>query len=285
MLDVYGGDKEFLDGEMKKLGFDPAVKSTDAERPEGIGYLCAQAVINYRHHDGANQPGDEIGSDGKPYTDYTFYKPINPPDKIIDPDRWQPITFTKPDGTKFTPGFLTPHWYRVKPFVLEQSSQFRPGPQPTTKTDNDALKKETDQVLTYNNSLGNDQKCVVEFMRDGPRSTGQSGHWLRFAQDVSKRDKHDIDKDVKLYFAVANTAFDAFISCWETKRVYDSARPWTLIRYYHKGEMIKGWAGTDGGTKEMPAEEWRPIRPRSSSRRPSPATLAQRWKRTLAARS
>ena len=41
-------------------------------------------------------------------------------------------------------------------------------------------------------------------MRDGPRSTGQSGHWLRFAQDVSRRDQHDLDQDVKLFFAVAN---------------------------------------------------------------------------------
>ena len=261
LLDVYGSDKEFLDAAMKKLGYDPAVKSTDAKKPEGIGYLCAQAVIDYRHHDGANQLGDEIGSDGKPYSDYTYYQPINPPDKIIDPDRWQPVTFTRPDGTKFTPGFLTPHWYRVKPFVLEKSSQFRPGPQPTTKSDNDVLRKETDQVLAYNNSLSNDQKGVVEFMRDGPRSTGQSGHWLRFAQDVSKREKHDIDNDVKLYFAVANVANDAFISCWETKRFYDTSRPWTLVRHYHKGEMIKGWAGPDGGVKEMPAEEWHPYSP------------------------
>jgi hypothetical protein len=261
LLDVYAGAQEFLDREMKALGYDPALKSTDPTKPEGIGYLCAKAVIDCRHHDGANQLGDEIGSNGQPYSDYTFYKPINPPDKIIDPDRWQPITFTKPDGTKFTPGFLTPHWYRVKPFVMEKSSQFRPGPPPMTTTDNDALRKETDQVLAYNHSLSNDQKGVVEFMRDGPRSTGQSGHWLRFAQDVSKRDKHDLDTDVKLYFAIANIASDAFISCWETKRFYDSSRPWTLIRHYHKGEMIQGWAGTAGGTREMPAEEWRPYSP------------------------
>ena len=261
LLDLYSPDKEYLDGEMKKLGYDPAVKSTDAKKPEGIGYLCAQAVIDYRRHDGANQLGDEAGGNGKPYSDYTYYKPVNTADKVIDPDRWQPITFTKPDGTKVTPGFLTPHWYRVKPFILEKSEQFRPGPPPTTKTDNDTLKKETDQALAYNGTLTNEQKAIVEFMRDGPRSTAQSGHWLRFAQDVSKRDKHDLDRDVKLYFVIANTAMDAFISCWETKRFYDSSRPWTLIRHYHKGEMIKGWAGTEGGVKEMPAEEWRPYSP------------------------
>ncbi len=261
LMFVYPESKEYLEGEMTKLGFDPTIISQDATKPEGIGQLAAKAVIDYRRHDGSNQFGDEAGSDGKPYTDYTFYAPVNPPDKIIDPDRWQPITFTKPDGTKFTPGFLTPHWYRVKPFALEKSSQFRPPPPPLFSKDPEALKKETAQVLEYNAKLTNEQKAVVEFMRDGPRSTGQSGHWLRFAQDVSRRDQHDLDQDVKLYFAVANAAFDAFISCWETKRVYDSSRPWTLIHHFYKGQKITGWAGPQGGTREMQGEDWHPYSP------------------------
>lgn len=270
LLFVYPESKDYLIEEMKKLGYDPAVMSTDPATPEGIGNLAAQAVIEYRRHDGANQLGDEAGGDGKPYSDYTFYQPVNPPDRIIDVDRWQPIEFTLPDGKKFTPGFLAPHWYRVKPFLLETSAQFRPPPPPSAKTDLETLKKETAQVLEYNATLTKEQKAVVEFMRDGPRSTGQSGHWLRFAQDVSRRDKHDLDKDVKLYFCVANTAFDAFISCWETKRVYDTSRPWTLIRHFYKGQKITGWAGVDGGTKEMPGEEWHPYSPQSFVTPPFP---------------
>ncbi len=49
-------------------------------------------------------------------------------------------------------------------------------------------------------------------MRDGPRSTGQAGHWLRLAQMVSRRDGNGLDTDVKLYFLVANIAHDAFRS-------------------------------------------------------------------------
>ncbi len=270
LLDLFSADKAYLGAEMKKLGYDPEVKSTDPKKPEGVGFLCAQAVIDYRHHDEANQLGDEPGSDGKPYSDFTFYKLVNTVDKVVDPNRWQPITFTKPDGSKVTLGFLTPHWYRVKPFILERSDQFRPGPPPTTQTPDDALKKETDQVLAYNANLTNEQKAIVEFMRDGPRSTAQSGHWLRFAQDVSKRDRHGLDADVKLYFVIANTAFDAFISCWETKRYYDSSRPWTLIRHYRAGEKITAWAGPGGGVKEMPTEDWRPYSPENFITPPFP---------------
>ena len=201
---------------------------------------------------------------------YTQYRPVNPPDRIIDPDRWQPSEFTLPDGKKVTPGFLPPHWYRVKPFALESSKQFRPSPPPMTTTDDDKLKQETDAVLKYNNSLTNEQKAVVEFMRDGPRSTAQSGHWLKFAQDVSRRDKNDLDRDVKLFFAITNTAMDAFISCWETKRYYDSSRPWTLIRHYYGGKKIIGWAGSDGGTKEMDGNDWHPYSPASFNTPPFP---------------
>jgi hypothetical protein len=267
---VFPESAEWLASTMKELGYDPNLKSMDPKKPEGIGQLAAHEVIKYRRYDGANQTGEEAGGQGQPYSDYTFYKPVNPVDKIIDPDRWQPITFTLSDGRKVTPGFLTPHWYRVKPFALENSAQFRPGPPPTTVADNETLRKEADLVLHYNATLTNEQKAIVEFMRDGPRSTGQSGHWLRFAQDVSRRDQHNLDQDVKLYFAVANVAFDAFISCWETKRYYDSSRPWTLIRHYYKGKKIKGWAGPEGGVKEMPAEEWQPYSPMSFITPPFP---------------
>jgi hypothetical protein len=266
MLDVFpedadwiSEDADWIKARMRERGFDPEDNTNDVSKPQGIGNAAAAALVQYRHRDGANQLGDEPGSNGKPYSDYTFYRPINPVDKIIDPDCWQPITFRIGNDKTATPGFLTPHWYRVKPFALERSDQFRPPPPP--KVSSEQLRKEIDEVLFFNGSLSPEQKAIVEFMRDGPRSTGQSGHWLRFAQAVSRRDRHDIDQDVKLFFAVGNVAFDAFIAAWEAKRFYDSSRPWTLVRYYYKGQKVLGWGGPGKGVVEMPAEEWHPYSP------------------------
>lgn len=267
---VYPEDGEFLDAEMRRRGYDPGIRSDDPSSPAALGRAAAAAVVEYRRHDGANQHGDEPGGDGTPYGDYTDYEPVNPPDRIVDPDRWQPIEFTMPDGSKVTPGFLTPHWYRVKPFAIERPEQFRPGPPPRTDTDDATLRREVEVVLAYNRHLTKEEKAVVEFMRDGPRSTGQSGHWLRFAQDVSRRDHQNLEQDVKLYFAVANVAHDAFVACWETKRHYDSSRPWTLVRHYYAGQRIVGWAGPEGGVREMPAEEWHPYSPLSFITPPFP---------------
>ena len=259
LLYVYPEDAAWLGGQMRGEGYDPADAGTDSSTPQGIGNNAAAAVIAYRRHDGANQHGDEAGSDGAPYSDYTFYEPRNPIDKIIDPDRWQQIPFDDGKGGKVYPNFLTPHWYRVKPLALERSDLFRPGPPP--KAGSDALKREVDECIEANANLTVRQKAIVEFMRDGPRSTGQSGHWLRFAADVSRRDRHTLDQDVKLFFAIAVVVFDAFISCWETKRFYDSARPYALVRWFYQGRDVTGYLGPCKGFGPVPAGEWRPYSP------------------------
>ncbi|MDQ3282955.1 MAG: haloperoxidase, partial [Acidobacteriota bacterium] len=257
LADVYPEDREWLAEQMRAKGFDPNDTSTDTRKPQGVGNVAAAAVIAYRHHDGANQLGDEIGSNGKPYSDYTYYVPVNTVQKVLDPNRWQPIPFDNPKGgDRFAPGFLTPHWYRVKTFALDNSNQFRPPAPPTI--DSDQLKKEVDEVIKFNASLSAEQKATVEFMRDGPRSTGQSGHWLKFAQMVARRDQQDLDQDVKLFFAIANVAMDAFIACWESKRYYDTSRPWTLVRYYYADIDISVWAGPGKGVVSLRGNDWQP---------------------------
>ena len=130
MLYLFPDDAKWLAQQMTDHGLDPKDDSTDLATPQGVGNAAAAAVIAYRRNDGANQHGDEVGSTRGPYSDFTYYRPVNPPDKIIDPDRWQPIPFDDGKGGKVTLGFLTAHWYRVQPFALKRSDMFRPGPPP-----------------------------------------------------------------------------------------------------------------------------------------------------------
>jgi hypothetical protein len=282
LLFVYAEDAAWIRERFREKGYDPDNDSTDLRTPEGIGNAAAKAVIDYRRRDGANQLGDEPGGNGKPYADYTGYAPKNAPDNIVDPDRWFPIPFSDGKGGTVSPGFLTPHWYKVKPFALERSEQFRPPPPP--KYGSERLKKEVEEVIRLNAGLSLEQKTVVELMREGPRSTGQSGHWLQFAMDVprrgysdagldmmgltmslsmdiSRRDHHDLDQDIKLFFSVGNVVMDAFIACWEAKRHYDASRPYWWVRLYHKGETLDGWLGPGKGSGKLKAEEWKPYSP------------------------
>jgi hypothetical protein len=259
LLFVYPEDASWIRGQMRKKGFDPDDASTDPATPPGVGNTAANAVIEYRRHDGANQLGDATGGNGTPYADYTGYRPVNTPDKVVDPLRWMPIPFSDGKGGTVSPGFLTPFWGKVRPFALERADQFRPPAPP--KWGSEALNRDIEEVVRVNATLDLEQKTVVEFMREGPHSTGQSGHWLQFAQDVSRRDRYSLDQDVRLFFAVGNVVMDAFIACWEAKRFYDTSRPYWWARTYYKGKQIDAWAGPGKGVVRMAGESWRPFSP------------------------
>lgn len=259
MLTYYFADSILLKEKMKAFGIDPDNNSVDPNTPEGIGNLAAQSVIHARLHDGSNQLGDMSGSDGSYYSDYTGYTPVNSVDDLTDLSRWQPKYFSDGQGGKFAPTCLTPQWGKITPFALDSPSMFRPGPPPVIGSQQ--LEVEVKEVVELQSKLTDEQRALVEFMRDGPRSVQQAGHWLIFAQNVSVRDKHTLDQDVKMYFLVEVTAMDAFIASWDAKMFYDYARPYALVHDYFKEKTIHGWGGPDKGMVSMKGEEWRPYSP------------------------
>lgn len=272
MLEYFYSDSTMLRNKMKEFGLDPDNNSTDPTTPEGIGNLAAKTVIEARLNDGSNQTGTMPGSNGKRYADYTGYTPVNSADTLNDIKRWQPKYFSDGKGGKFAPACLTPHWGKVKPLLLDSGSQFRCQPPPAIGSAQ--LEKEVKEVVELQAALTNEQKALVEFMRDGPKSVQQAGHWLIFAQDVSVRDNHTLDQDVKMYFAVEAAAMDGFIACWDTKMEYDFARPYTLVHYYFKEKTIKGWGGPEKGMIEMPGQEWRPYSPETFLCPPFPSYIS-----------
>ena len=81
------------------------------------------------------------------------------------------------------------------------------------------------------------------YWADGPDSETPPGHWNVVANEVSDHPSFekrlggsgpvldDLEWDVKLYLALNGAVHDAAIAAWEQKRVYDSARPISMIRY------------------------------------------------------
>ncbi len=259
MSEYYYTDKELFADFMRELGYDPDNMSMDPNTPEGIGNLAAKAVIEARKGDGANQYGEEEGSNGEAYFNYVGYEPVNSADSNVDPNRWQPKYFSDGEGGQFAPGCLIPFWDKVKPIALKSGDQFRPGPPPMIGSDQ--LKEEVAEVIEMQANLTDEEKALVEFMRDGPQSVQQAGHWLKFAQDVSRRDNHTLDEDVKMYFYNQVVAMDAFIASWDSKMFYDYARPYALVHEYYQDQVIKAWGGPGKGMIDMDGEQWRPYSP------------------------
>ena len=259
--EYYYSDSNYFKNIMKELGYDPENRSLDPTTPAGIGNLVAQTIIEKRSHDGANQYASAPGSNEMPYYDYTKYDPKNTVDKLFDLKRWQPKYFKNEAGEKYDPGCLTPFWQNVKPVALDSASQFRPLPPPDM--DSEQLKKELAEVVSIQENMTDYDKALVEFMRDGPLSVQQAGHWLKFSQFISERDKHTLDEDVKMYFLVQTTAMDGFIACWDSKMYYDYARPYALVHHFYKDKKIKCWAGDGKGFHIANGEKWMPYSPES----------------------
>jgi hypothetical protein len=243
---------------MVELGYD----SVDTSGAAGVGITCAQAVIDFRHDDNSNQLGG--------YADTTGYVPVNDPmdlrpgglfdpSTVHDPSRWQPLRYIDAAGNDVTPKFIGAHWLNVKPFAAPPAvSAIGPA-----KCCTQEYVDQAQALVDISASLTDEQKMIAEYWADGPHSELPPGHWDLFGQFVARRDRHGADEhgldlDVKLFFALTNAIFDAGICAWSNKRIFDSVRPITAIRYLFHGQTIRAWGGPYQGTQEIDGAQWFP---------------------------
>jgi hypothetical protein len=252
---------------MASLGFDPRDASTNASRPAGVGNLAAQALLEFRHADGANQLGN--------YADYTGYVLPNSPMDLVsgafdpatvhDPNAWQPLRYRDASGAVVTPGFVGAQWQHVTPFALASSGMLRSPTGPARYGSSQYL-TQAQQLLSLSAGLTDEQKMIAELWADGPRSEQPPGHWNLFAEFIARRDRHGdeehgIDLDIKLFFVLTNAIFDAGICAWDNKCEFASVRPITATRYLFHGQPVTAWAGPYQGTRRYDGGAWFPYQP------------------------
>jgi hypothetical protein len=251
LLDLFPTQREAFDRQMTTLGY--ATDGSDTSTAAMVGATATQEVLDYRQADGSNQAGNYADT-----CEPACYQPVNSPDSIVDPDRWQPLRL--PNGT--VQRFLTPHWRNVTPFALTSAAQFRPdhgpavsvvGGQPSGK-----YIQEVDEQLKYSANLTDTQKVIAQYWEDGPGTETPPGHWFLFAQWLSRRDHHTLDVDAKVFFGLGNALLDASITAWDAKRQWDSVRPITAVRWLKRGQLIQAWGGPYQGTKTIRGEDWQP---------------------------
>ncbi|TMC41916.1 MAG: vanadium-dependent haloperoxidase [Chloroflexi bacterium] len=283
-VDLFPGDRvSVFDRLMGSLGYDPSDDSIDPSTPAGIGNLAAQALLAFRHHDGANQLGDEVGGTGMPYSDYTGFVSVNAPmdirvpfvfSDVHDPNQWQPLRYVNRAGSLVSPGFVGAHWQRVAPFAMSSSGTLR-SPTGPAQYGSGEYATQAQALLDQSAALTDEQKMIAEYWADGPNSELPPGHWDLFAQLVARRDHDDdsdtdVDRDVKLFFALTNAIFDAGICAWDNKCAFVSVRPITAVRYLFRGREVQAWAGPGLGTRTIPGETWFPYQPTTFPTPPFP---------------
>jgi hypothetical protein len=262
-LDVFPTRTAAADARMAALGY--AVDGSDTSTAAVVGTTAAQAVLDFRQGDGANEAGN--------YADTCIpacYQPVNTWDKILDADRWQPLCVpTPPPGATECSGrvqpFLTPHWRTVTPFALTSAGQFRsPGPAIALTADgkpNGKYQDEVDKMTQHSKQLDDTRKTHAEYWADGPGSVTPPGHWNVFAQYVSRRDANALDEDARMFLVLNNALLDASITAWDGKRNWDSVRPITTVRWLMRGKTIQAWGGPYKGPSYIKGEDWIPYQP------------------------
>lgn len=115
-----------VEEKMAELGYDQDFTDTDytTGSPAALGNYLAEQLIEFGLQDGSNERFLHANQ---------YYEPVNPPMKVdetnspplVDPNRWQPLSFTIFIGQSGqqgdnTPAFLSPEWGRVLPFALQE---------------------------------------------------------------------------------------------------------------------------------------------------------------------
>ena len=146
---------------------------------------------------------------------------------------------------------VEPHWFKMKTFVLDSSSQCKPIPPAAYSEDkNSPFWHELTEVYEISKKLTEEQDNITTFWDDNPfvsRHKGHlmfqdkkmtpGGHWLAIAQLMCKEKKTDFVTTAKTYALTAVALHEAFICCWDEKYRSARVRPETVI----KDKIEKDW--------------------------------------------
>ena len=158
-----------------------------------------------------------------------------------DPSRWQPTPPAYMDG-------IEPHWNKIRPFVIDSASQFRPTPPPPFSMEEGSdFYKEVKEVYDISNEITakgdeSEEVAIAQFWDCNPYVSVTRGHlmfatkkitpgahWIGIAKIASRTSGSDFDKTLYAYTKTSIAIADAFISCWDEKYYSNLIRPETLI--------------------------------------------------------
>jgi hypothetical protein len=161
---------------------------------------------------------------------------------------------TDPGEYRFTPGFtfvFAPGWADVTPFVLNDSSQFRPGPpyavtsKKYTADFNEVKALGGDDITTPSARTAEQTEIALFWVESSPLQ------WNRIARTVSGSEGLDTWENARLFGLLNMALADGYIGSFETKSHYNYWRPVTAIQT----------ADTDGNPSTSADPTWTPLVP------------------------
>jgi len=173
-----------------------------------LGTAAAQALL-------LNRTGD--GADAASTPAYALPSPLSDGD-------WRP---TAP-GYK---PFLLPNWGDVKPWALNDASQFQPATPPRPLQTQ--YTNELDEVRYIGGSVSilrtAEQTDIARLWEADPGTVTPPGMWFEIAAQLSASNSLALADEARLFALLGISVADAAITAWHTKRTYATWRPITAI--------------------------------------------------------
>ena len=146
---------------------------------------------------------------------------------------------------------VEPNWAKIRPFVLDSASQFKPAPPyhfDTARTS--TYYRDLKEVYDVRQKLTDDQRALTAFWDCNPyvmnvrghamfatKKVTPGGHWMAIAGIASQKAKADMMQSAEAYARTAIALADGFISSWDEKYRSNMIRPETVINKY----MDEAW--------------------------------------------
>lgn len=161
-----------------------------------------------------------------------------------DPSRWSPTPPSYMDA-------IEPHWNKIRPFVIDSVSQFKPERYPSFSLDKKSdFYKELLEVYEMKNQISkkgdeSEEIAIARFWDCNPyvslikghfmfasKKITPGAHWIGICKIATKKEEFNFEETVYSYAKTSIAIADAFISCWDEKYRSNLVRPETLINKY-----------------------------------------------------
>ncbi len=192
--------------------------------------------------------GLEVAAHISEWMDKDNYKQTRTMPKFtVDSDddaRWQPTPPAYMDG-------IEPHWNKIRPFLLDSASQFKPVPPPPFSMEKGStFYNEVKEVYDISMEItkkgdGSDEIAMAQFWDCNPYVSVNRGHlmfatkkitpgahWMGISKIACIKTNADFDRTIYAQTKTSIAIFDAFISCWDEKYRSNLVRPETLINQH-----------------------------------------------------
>jgi hypothetical protein len=141
---------------------------------------------------------------------------------------------------------VEPNWAKVRPFVLDSASQFRPKPPlPFDTTKGRPFFQQVREVYDAGTQITDEQRELVAFWDDNPyvmnvrghamfatKKATPGGHWMGITAIAARKARATLMQSAEAYMRTAIAVADGFISCWEEKFRSNVLRPETAINAF-----------------------------------------------------